>query len=139
MACFSDSWKYVNAHLSGKCRCRVILDAFGEADIPAEFTSICSDVCENQAAYQIVDYEEFKILDDVLKQVGSKGEVKISEWVCGSKVSWTNEFHKSALSFWNHRWFLEEISKALSYSLVSLNHWSNPVATMLSKQCIVHH
>lgn len=99
LACFSDSWKYVNAHLSGKCRCRVILDAFGEADIPAEFTSICSDVCENQAAYQIVDYEEFKILDDVLKQVGSKGEVKISEWVCGSKVSWTNEFHKSALSF----------------------------------------
>ena len=28
LACFSDSWKYVNAHLAGKCRRRVILDAF---------------------------------------------------------------------------------------------------------------
>ena len=47
LACFSDSWKYVNAHLAGKCRRRVILDAFGEEDTPAEFTSICCDVCEN--------------------------------------------------------------------------------------------
>ena len=46
--------------------------------------------------------EELKILDDALKQVGSKREVKISEWVCGSKVSWTNEFDKSALSYGNH-------------------------------------
>ena len=61
-------------------------------------------VCENQAAYQMVDCkEEFRILDDALKQVGSKGEVKISEWVRGSKVSWTNEFDKSALSYGNHR------------------------------------
>ena len=104
MACFSDSWKYVNAHLAGKCRRRVILDAFGEVDTPAEFTSISCDVCENQAAYQMVDCkEELKILDDALKQVGSKGEVKISEWVRGSKVSWTNEFEKSALSYGNHR------------------------------------
>ena len=104
LACFSDSWKYVNAHLAGKCRRRVILDAFGEVDIPAEFTSICCDVCENQAAYQMVDCkEELKILDDALKQVRSKGEVKISEWVRGSKVSWTNEFDKSALSYGNHR------------------------------------
>ena len=47
----------------------------------------------------MVDYkEEVKILDDALKQVGSKGEMKISEWVRGSKVSWTNKFDKSALS-----------------------------------------
>ena len=80
------------------------MDAFGEVDTPAEFTSICCDVCENQAAYQMVDCkEELKILDDALKQVGSKGEVKIYEWVRGSKVSWTNEFDKSALSYGNHR------------------------------------
>ena len=47
--------------------------------------------------------EEFKILDDALKQIGSKGEVKISEWVCGSKVSCNNKFDKSALSYGNHR------------------------------------
>ena len=47
--------------------------------------------------------EELKILDDALKKVGSKVEVKISEWVCGSKVSWTNEFDKSALSYGNHK------------------------------------
>ena len=104
LACFSDSWKYVNAHLAGKCRRRVILDAFGEVDTPAEFTGICCDVCENQEAYQMVDCkEEFKVLDDALKKIGSKGEVKISEWVRGSKVSWTNEYDKSALSYGNHR------------------------------------
>ena len=84
-----------------------ILDAFGEEDTPAEFTStvrICCDVCENWAAYQTVDYkEEFKILDDAVKQVGSKREVKIPEWVRGSKVSWTCEFDKSTFSFGNHR------------------------------------
>ena len=45
LACFSDSWKYVNADLAGKCRQRVILDAFGEVDTPAEFTNIWCDVC----------------------------------------------------------------------------------------------
>ena len=40
LACFSDSWKYVNADLAGKCRRRILLDAFGEIDTPAEFTSI---------------------------------------------------------------------------------------------------
>ena len=104
LACFSDFWKYVNADLSGKCRQRILLDAFGEVDTPAEFTSICCDVCENQVACQLVDCkEEFRILDDTLKQVGSKGAVKISEWICDSKTSWTNEFDKSALSYGNHR------------------------------------
>ena len=59
-------------------------------------------VCENWAKYQMVNYKEFKILDD-LKQVGSKGEVKISEWVHGSKVLLTNGFDKTALSYGNHR------------------------------------
>lgn len=33
LAYFSDSWKYANAHLAGKCRQRVILGAFGEVDL----------------------------------------------------------------------------------------------------------
>jgi len=104
LSCFSDSWRYVNAHLAGKCRRRILLDAFGEVVTPVAFTSICCDVCESQGNYQLADCkEELKILDDALRQVGSKGEVKISEWIRGSKVSWTNEFNKSALSYGNHK------------------------------------
>ena len=43
-----------------------------------------------------------KELDDTQKQVESKGEIGISEWVYGSKASWTNEFDKSSLFYWSH-------------------------------------
>ena len=149
LGCFLESWKYVNAHLAGKCRRRIILDAFREIDMPAEFTRICCDVCEQRTTFQMdmVDCkEELKILDDALKQVGSKGEVKISEWVRGSKVSWTNEFDKSALSYGNHKgrdigfWrkFLKQchVLSLVQMELKSLIKSSGYY--MQCKQCIVH-
>lgn len=40
---------------------------------------------------------------DALNQVGAKGEVKVSEWIRGSAVLWTNAYNKKALSYGNHR------------------------------------
>ena len=36
--------------------------------------------------------KELKILIDALDKVGYRGEVKISEWIRGSKIPWTDAF-----------------------------------------------
>ena len=37
---------------------------------------------------ECTDYrEELRILNDALEQVGNKGELKVSEWIRGSKIS----------------------------------------------------
>ena len=41
--------------------------------------------------------EELKVLIDALDKLGCKGEVKISEWMRGSKVSWKDAFDKSSI------------------------------------------
>ena len=78
----SNSWKYVMADLAGKCQCEIFLDAFGEECIQdIDVHSIaCCDVCSNP---QLVDMtEELRILFDAITVVGSKGEVKIVQWIC---------------------------------------------------------
>ena len=102
LSCFSDSWKYVNSHLVGKCRRRVILDTLVKQTHQQNLQRYAVMYVKiRQHRYQLVDCkEEFY---DALKQVGSKEEVKISEWILCSKVSWTNDLDKSALSYENHR------------------------------------
>ena len=41
LTCFSESWRYVNAHLAGVCRRRLLLNAFGEVDTPTSATGDC--------------------------------------------------------------------------------------------------
>ena len=49
------------------------------------------------------EYEkELAIVIDALDKLGCKGEVKITEWIRGTKLSWTNEFDKTAMSYGNH-------------------------------------
>ena len=80
LSCFSESWRYVNAHLAGMCRRRLLLNAFGEKDTLTSATGDCCDVCLQTKP--IEDFkEELKILLDVLNQVGCKGELKIAEWI----------------------------------------------------------
>ena len=89
---FSNSWKYVMANLAGKCQCEIFLDAFGEECIQdADVHSVaCCDVCKMNP--QLVDMtEELRILVDALNVVGSKGEVKIVQWVRSSSLEWTSE------------------------------------------------
>lgn len=101
---FSESWKFVNAHLAGKCRRRILLDMFGETETTPEATGDCCDICmiTNDISYANFK-DELAVLIDALKVVGSKGEYKIAEWIRGSKIPWTNAYNKKCLSYGNHK------------------------------------
>ena len=102
---FSDSWKYVLAHLAVKCRRRLFLDLFNEENTVASATGPCCDVCISHAE-NAIEYddckEELAVLIDALDKVGCKGEVKDTEWIRGSQISWTNAYDKSTLSYGHH-------------------------------------
>ena len=88
------------------CRRRVLLDTFNEENTATNTSVECCDVCGKRIStdMEYTDYtEELKILLDALEQVGCKGEVKIAEWIRGSKISWTDAFSKKCLSYGNHR------------------------------------
>ena len=98
---FSESWKYIYAHLSGKCRRRLIVNIFGEEDTKPTSLGDCCDVCKNNT--NVSDHKpELKVLIDALDVVGCKGEVKIAEWIRGSNIPWTDMHDKKALSYGNH-------------------------------------
>ena len=101
---FSNSWKYVMADLAGKCRRDIFLDAFGEDSLQDDDVrpAACCDVCKTTP--QLVDMaEELRILVDAITVVGSKGEVKIVQWIRGSALQWTSEYDKSTLSYGNFK------------------------------------
>ena len=85
---FSNSWRYVQAHLAGICRRRMLLDLFGETEAEALSSGTCSDTPVQDMR------QELAVPIDALDQVGCRGEVKVSEWIRGSKLSWTDEFNK---------------------------------------------
>ena len=92
------------ANLAGKCRREIFLDAFGEEYIQdADVHSVaCCDVCKMNP--QLVDMtEELRILVDAINVVGSKGEVKIVQWIRGSSLQWTSEYDKTTHSYGNFK------------------------------------
>ena len=103
LSSFSESWKYVYAHLAGVCHRRMLLDLFGEQTTESVASGDCCDVC-SQMDRNKVDYkEELEILIDALNHVGCKGEVKVAEWIRGSNIAWTNAYNKKCLSYGNHK------------------------------------
>ena len=100
---FSESWCFINAHLAGTCRRRLLLDLFGEENTTPTATGICCDVCKRGNLTKCDFKEELRILIDALSNIGCKGEVKIAEWIRGSNVSWTNACNKNCLSYGNHK------------------------------------
>ena len=103
LGAFSKSWKFVQAHLSGICHRRSLLDLFGETDTEAEHKNSCCDVCASKDQYHMKNMKrELAIVVDALDQLGSRGEVKVTEWIRGSKLAWTNEFDKTVMSYGNH-------------------------------------
>ena len=70
---FSDSWRYVNAHLSGMCRRRLLMDMFGEETNSSDASGDCCDVCMHKSSdeAEYTDHkEELKILLDALNNIG---------------------------------------------------------------------
>jgi len=100
---FSESWRFVNANLAGVCRRRLLLEMFGEESTSSTSTEDCCDVC----TYKVHNYsdfkEELKVLIDAVDHLGGMGEVKVAEWIRGSKIAWTNAFDKKCLSYGDHK------------------------------------
>ena len=82
------------------------MDMFGEESNPSDSLGDCCDVCEQKKSNE-TEYanhkEELKVLIDALRNVGCKGEVKIAEWIRGSKLQWTDAYDKKCLSYGNHK------------------------------------
>ena len=81
------------------------MDMFGEENNSCDSSGDCCDVCmhKNGDETEYTDHkEELKILLDALNNIGCKGEVKIAEWIRGSKLQWTDAFNKNCLSYGNH-------------------------------------
>ena len=97
---FSDSWKYTHAHLAGLCRRRLLLDMFGELNTDPIASNECCDVCKGSTPIS-KNYKDELI--DALEQIGCKGELKIAEWIRGSKTSWTDSYNKHSVSCGNHK------------------------------------
>ena len=57
-------------------------------------------MCIKQDMASTDDYK--KELITALETVGSKGEVKVAEWIRGSASSWTERQGKNSLSYGNH-------------------------------------
>ena len=103
LSSFSESWKYVYAHLAGVCRRRLLLDLFGEQTTDSVATGDCCDVCSQMDTGKIDYKEELEILIDAMNHVGGKGEVKLEEWIRGSNVAWTDAHNKDCPSYGNHK------------------------------------
>ena len=60
----------------------------------------CCDVCSNEEEQADIDFtEELKTLYNAIETIGSKGEVKIAQWVRGSTLSWTDKYNKQSMSY----------------------------------------
>ena len=90
--------------MSGVCRRHSLLDLFGETGTEPEHYGTCCDVCLSRDQYYNMNNmkNELAIVINALDQLGSRGEVKIAEWIRGSKLAWTNEFDKSVMPYGNH-------------------------------------
>ena len=67
----------------------------GEEDTKPTSVGDCCDVCKTHT--NISDHKQkLKVLIDALDVIGSKGEVKVSELICGSNtcISWTDSTMK---------------------------------------------
>ena len=66
--------------------------------------SKCCDVCEHASDTQEANLiKELEILYDAVRTLGSKGELKITQWIRGSGLAWTNAYDKSCMSYGNSR------------------------------------
>lgn len=101
---FSQSWKYTMSHLAQKCRREMLLSLFGELGDTANDKYNCCDVCRSRQESGTIEVDctsELVILYDAIDILGARGEVKLTQWIRGSSLSWTNSFNKMAFSYGN--------------------------------------
>ncbi len=97
---FSRSWKFVMAHLAGKCRRELLLKTFGEDLSTLPDNHHCCDVCDAKASYSMQECnEELSTLIDAVDTIGEKGELKTAQWIRGSSLAWTSAYDKNVESY----------------------------------------
>ena len=95
------------AHLAGKCRREILLEAFQDP-CNIKFGNVaCCDVCEQTSQAEIqtmVDYaEELQILISTIDTIGEKADKKLAQWIRGSSLEWADNFDKSSSSYGNFK------------------------------------
>ena len=97
---FSESWKYVMSDVVNQCRRSSLLR---EEDKELVKHSKCCDVCEFTAESVKADlFKELQILYDAIQTLGSKGELKITQWIRGSGLAWTDTYNKLRMNSHHH-------------------------------------
>ena len=76
------------SHLSGECCSKVFLKQFGEDKKVNGDDNNCCDVCSNQHSISRTDRKEE--LSIAIDTIGTKGELKIAQWIRGSTLQWTS-------------------------------------------------
>ena len=123
---FCTAWRYVLSHQSGICRRKMILELFDESTTEYETGGGCCDVCSTQKKPEpkMQDCtEELKVLVSAIDEIGSKGEVKLVQWIRGSHVAWTERFNTKSYSYGNSKghtdhWWRQFVCLCHVYGLV---------------------
>ena len=136
---FSESWRYVYALLAGTCHQKILLEVFGKNSDTSKATVPCCDACCMNKC-QVSDHRsEFEIAADAIDHLGCYSEVKITEWIGGSKQPWMSDKNTQTISFANHcghsdicwRAFLRKCHVLWIYWNTVLRTLSRAVANML--------
>lgn len=64
-----------------------------------------------------------EVLVSAIDEIGSKGEVKLVQWICGSHVAWTKRFNTKSYSYGNSKghtdhWWRQFVCLCHVYGLV---------------------
>ena len=83
----------------------MLLELVGEElQVPISDSNECCDVCTNETEVHESDMiKELEILYDAIDVLGPKGELKLTQWIRGSSLAWTNLHEKLSLSYGNFR------------------------------------
>ena len=77
--------QFCYSHLSGKCQRKVL---FGNN---AKFDNACCDICKSGVMQMEDRLHKLKLL---VMELGSRGEVKITDWIRGGQLSWMKDIDK---------------------------------------------
>ena len=59
----------------------------------------CCDVCDEEVKHLRDCHKELEVAVDAIEAIGSKGEVKLTEWIRGNKRPWMENLDKKRMSF----------------------------------------
>ena len=90
---FSKALPFSYAHLAGICRRKVLVQLFGENDVPV-VPEYCCDVCEMPTYLQKNRKSELGLLIQAVDELKNMGEVKVTEWIRGGEIAWMQKVSK---------------------------------------------